>query len=523
MNFPDKQRIGRLAELKVDEVFTSWSWTVGKDLIDAGYDFMVEPDTTVFSGGRFLVQVKGTARSKKAGAVAPVAKRRLRQYANNRLPVFLICATAEGVLHWLHVQPWARQNMGRLSGNGNAGIKMPAQQTLDDKAKFSAYLLDLFQPAAESPTALVELAEARSDFLTAIDPNFGVQIGVRDGAQTYQIYAKTDQAQLGFEMTVGGDAANKGGLRDAITYGLPATIAVDAFRLTGSPLWSVIGADTFSKGKIDVRSTATKPSTVVLYPGRAYSLIAERYAMTTTLYIGQGGFAILVENPSELFSFELRGGFAREALGRADITMGLRRGVLGSAPIQRLDTLASLGAWAKQAIDQGGIYVEVNIPKGRIPMFASLDEKNNIVPILRYAYTLSVIHQVAKVLNSAIVVDDDVVLEKKEASNLFLAYALLRGERRPVGLTQVDFATDPIQLTSHGKFYITTAIKLTVGGRLLGVIPVALDLDNYTHIMMDTGQHRLTKDDDGSAVIYYNERGATDAQVSLTPLSLRNS
>lgn len=515
MNFPDKQRTGRLAELKVEELFTSWSWTVGKDLIDTGYDFMVEPDSTLFRGYRFLVQVKGTTRSKKGRVVAPVAKSRLRQYANNPLPVFLIRCTAEGVLFWLHVQPWAQQNPGRLSGNGEAGISMPIQQTLNDKAKFSAYLVDVFQSAGGRTTTLVELARARSDYFSAIDPNFRVEVGVRDGAQTYQIYAKTDRAQLGLKMTVGGDAANKESLRDAITYGLPATFDVDTFHLTGSPLWSSMGTSALAKGRVSIRPTATSPGTIVLYPGSSYSLIANRFAIKTTLFVGQGGFAVQPEDPSGILSFELRGRLTPEAKIQVDATMRFRPGELRSAPIQRFDDLASLSAWAKQALDEGSIYVEVNSPNGRISMSASLNEAN-VLPVLRHVHIFGVIHQVAKALNSDLVVGDGVVLDEGEISNLFLAYDLLRGERRTVELTQVDFTpADATQIAQGEKFYITTAIRLTVGGRLLGVIPIAFDLDNYTHIVLETNQHRLITDNDGRAVIYYNEHGDTDSQVSL--------
>lgn len=517
MNFPDTQRTGRLAELKVEELFTSWSWTVGKDVIDTGYDFMVEPDTVTFRGHRFLVQVKGTALSKKGSIVAPVAKKRLRQYANNPLPVFLVRSTANGVLYWLHIQPWAKQNMRRLSGDGDAGIKMLADQTLDDMATFSDYLVDVFKPAEQSPRALGELAQARSAFLSGIDPHFGVHVGVLDGQQSYRIYAKTSQARLNFDMTVAGDASNETSLRDTITYGLPASIDVEAFRLTGSPLCSVLGVDDFSKGRVDLRQKTTRPCTLILYPGRAYSLITNRFSLNANLYVGQGGFAIRAEDLTEMAAFELRGGFSPATLGRAEITMGLRPELLAGTPIQRLDALASLGDWAEQVIEQGGIYAEVNTPDGRIPMSAPLKEANNILPLLRYLHFLGVVHKVARALNSDITVDGDAVLEEGEASNLLFAYALLRGDRRLATLTQVDFnTTGPIQIAADDKLRVTTAIRLTVAGKFLGAIPVAIDLDGFTHSVVGENIYRLTKDDNGTAVCCYDEHGVADAQVSVT-------
>lgn len=440
MNYPDSQRIGRLGELDAERLFTDWSWTVGHDHLDTGYDLNVEPDIQAFHGHRFLVQVKGTAdKGRRNTWVAPVSKKRLREYANNPLPVFLVRATTEGEMRWLHVQAWAN-------------------------------------------------------------------VGVRNGTQTYEIYAKSKDAQLSVEMTVNDDPANKATLRDAIIYGLPASVEMDAFRVTGSPLLTELGAGMLSKVKMELRSNATRPVKVTLYPGRAYSMIANSYSFAATLYMGRPGFSIRAEDETEIFSFDLRARSASQAPEQADITMGLRPGVLGSMPIQRLDGLAALGKWAEQAVNQDGIYADLSFPEGRMPLVAELHDNSNILPVLRFAQVLGVIQQVAKALNSDIVVDDDLVLDEKELSNLYLAYALLRGERRTVGLPNLDFnATGPAEAIPHGDFFITTAITLTLGGKPFGVIPVAIDLERYSHSMTADNQHRITRDDDGNAVMYYDE------------------
>lgn len=507
MNYPDSQRIGRLGELDAERLFTDWSWTVGHDHLDTGYDLNVEPDIQAFHGHRFLVQVKGTAdKGRRNTWAAPVSKKRLREYANNPLPVFLVRATTEGEMRWLHVQAWAKANTARLAGNGDARIVMPAEQTLASKELFSAYLKEVFRPAAQRATALTDLAQERSDFLSSIDPKFGVNVGVRNGTQTYEIYAKSKDAQLSVEMTVNDDPANKATLRDAIIYGLPASVEMDAFRVTGSPLLTELGAGTLSKVKMELRSNATRPVKVTLYPGRAYSMIANSYSFAATLYMGRPGFSIRAEDETEIFSFDLRARSASQAPEQADITMGLRPGVLGSMPIQRLDGLAALGKWAEQAVNQDGIYADLSFPEGRMPLVAELHDNSNILPVLRFAQVLGVIQQVAKALNSDIVVDDDLVLDEKELSNLYLAYALLRGERRTVGLPNLDFnATGPVEAIPHGDFFITTAITLTLGGKPFGVIPVAIDLERYSHSMTADNQHRITRDDDGNAVMYYDE------------------
>lgn len=99
MNYPITQQTGALAEHDVTRLFLTWGWTVGQDRIDVGYDLTVEPPQDRFKGHRFLVQVKGTASRKGGKVVAPVAKKRLRQYAINPLPVFLIRAGSSIVSH----------------------------------------------------------------------------------------------------------------------------------------------------------------------------------------------------------------------------------------------------------------------------------------------------------------------------------------------------------------------------------------------------------------------------------------
>lgn len=94
-NFPENQKTGDLAEQDVQRLFTSWGWNTGKDRIDAGYDLFVCPDEAKYNGARFLIQTKGSAKAKaKVSITAPVSKGRLRQYAGNILPVFIVRVTA---------------------------------------------------------------------------------------------------------------------------------------------------------------------------------------------------------------------------------------------------------------------------------------------------------------------------------------------------------------------------------------------------------------------------------------------
>lgn len=72
MNYPLTQRTGALAEMIVAQLFVSWSWNVGRDQIDIGYDLFVAPAHDTYKGGRFLVQIKGTAKATAGGLFGPL-------------------------------------------------------------------------------------------------------------------------------------------------------------------------------------------------------------------------------------------------------------------------------------------------------------------------------------------------------------------------------------------------------------------------------------------------------------------
>jgi hypothetical protein len=150
MNFPENQKTGRLAEVDVERLFTSWSWTVGTDRIDVGYDLFVEPNQQRFSGARFLVQAKGTLSKKKQKYIARVSKMRLRQYATNPLPVFIVRVTPDGELCWLHAQRWCQAHRSIIAGAGYANIPVSREKDLRDREPFESYLAEVFRPIEQT-------------------------------------------------------------------------------------------------------------------------------------------------------------------------------------------------------------------------------------------------------------------------------------------------------------------------------------------------------------------------------------
>jgi hypothetical protein len=169
MTLPNNQKTGALGELDVERLFISWGWNVGRDRIDEGYDLFVSPDWSTYRGARFLVQVKGTAKRKGKGAiVAPVSKLRLRQYAENPLPVFIVRVLADSSLYWLHAQHWTSSNLHRLSGTGTAGVRFEALHSLSDRDVFENYLGKVLRQAPGNSDEILKLNE-ESLLLNSLD------------------------------------------------------------------------------------------------------------------------------------------------------------------------------------------------------------------------------------------------------------------------------------------------------------------------------------------------------------------
>ncbi len=512
MNFPKTQRTGRLAELKVEEVFTNWSWTVGQDRIDTGYDFFVQPDITIFKGHRFLVQVKSTDRT-KGGRVAKIHKGRLREYAANPLPVFLVWSSGDGVLHWLHIQPWTKQNAKRISGNGDAGVKLPRDQQLDDKQAFTTYLIEILKPLAEQKSALSHLAIERSRYLSSIDPRLGVRAEVKDGIECYEIYASTEPTRVGFEIKVKNDIANIQELNKAFHYGLPASVDVTMFRIKGSMLFPALGIDK-SNGKLHFQPQPSFTCTVKLFPGSKYSIQAKTYSFKATLYVGSHGSAISNDSIEDILNFNLRMDLNDTGEVSGNITLGLNDKRIQNSPIQYIDSLGILGDWAYEALLQGSSFLELSIESRRLLLPIKNDSLQNARSLLHDFFVIGMMQKIARALDSGLILCADFALSDKDVEDVHLAHGLLKGERLSVNPEPVEFtAHKPITYDNTGNFYIKTSLEFTLAGQKLGVIPVEISLINYfVEPISLQQQYRLIKGEDSKAYMYYDERPCVPEQ-----------
>lgn len=519
MNFPDNQRTGALAELSVEHLFTSWGWVVGKDHIDAGYDLCVEPDQARYKGARFLVQVKGTARNKGKAIVASVGKKRLRQYAENPLPVILVRSSADGTLYWLHAQHWTRANMHKLKDDGDSGVRFDKTQRMSDREAFEDFLDRVLSPPSQRTGALRELAEERSRYLSSLDQRLRVRTSVIDGVERHEISAAPDEVNSTFQFQASSSHENINNLRDAIEFGIPNSIEVEAFRMEGSPVFDAIGASSKLRGTLTIQSTLRHVGTVYLYPGAKRSMLAPELAIAAALFSGHKGVAISNQSFESLFDLSVRL-TPENGSGKASVSVGFRPGAISSQPIQYLKDLASISDWAEKVMDQGVMHVELAFKEVRAPLSVPEGLMESMRPFLSFANILGKLHLIAKTLNSDFTVLDDFAFKREDISDIDLAFGLLKGERRAIGIGPMEFepASGSDFAQQQGEFYITTTMSFAICGRTLGDIPVGIELPGFgIEKIPDSSKYRLLKGNEGQAWISYSEHDVINGKVRRVP------
>ncbi|CAM5407178.1 hypothetical protein ECAE60S_02052 [Eoetvoesiella caeni] len=504
MNFPDNQKTGALGELAVEQLFMSWGWNVGKDRIDEGYDLFVAPNRDKYQGSRFLVQVKGTASRKGKGViVAPVSKLRLRQYAESRMPVFIVRVMADCSLYWLHAQYWARSNLHRLSGSGTTGVRFHVSQSLADREAFESYLTEIL---SQIPGTSDFLVDEESLLLNSLDPRFGVRINTRNGKQQREIFAKSEDVQTTFTFRPENAPENLKNLEDAIEFGLPRSIEVENLTMTGSPLFEHISKGNQGKASLSIRNESGTPGKVRLYPGAKFSITAEQVLLEAEMFRGRKGLAISNESKDSAFDLTIRVTKNQDAT-QLTANVGIRSSFVSGRKIQHIDVLRPITLWAEQVLAQRSLFLELEFDGRRAALTASGGDVDKLIPFLQWVRMMSRLHLVAKALNSSFVLPAEVVLPHNEVNDIDLAYTLLKGDRCSVQVARLEFEpTQSFDGVTTDSVYCTNTLSITVLDQLLGHIPIAIELSAYViEPVPDSTKLRLTKGVNGEAWIYYAE------------------
>lgn len=488
-------------------LFTEWGWNAGKDQIDSGYDLCVGPDHAKYKGARFMVQVKGTATAKvKASLTAPVAKQRLRQYAESVVPVFIVRVASDGGIYWIHAQWWASQNPSRLNGSGRAGIRIDKVNNLRDRERFETYLETAFvmSPTSGKP---VSALEHEVNTLNSLDPRLGVRIRQTGIGKEHEFYGKNEPFEGKFTFSPVQTEENISKLRDAIQYGLPREVNVNSFQMTGSPVFDRVSGG-FGKGTLTIGPVSNETGRACIYPGSKYSITASPLGIDFRIYRGQAGVALSNEEIDSPFNLILKLGL-KDVKGKANVDLGLRIKKISSSPIREFDELRPLVDWVEQVIVRKAVFIELKLPQVRERPTMSTGDKSidSLLPVLRWMNIISRLHLVAKALNSDFSLREPDGLSKEDLSDIDLSYALLKGDRRQVFPNEITIDNPVVaaeQVTGH-RLYCATTLEIEIQGQMVGQIPVAIDLIGFkAETVPSTKSLRISPTEHSEAWIFFD-------------------
>lgn len=509
MNFSDTQRTGALAELDVERLFTRWGWVVGKDKIDAGYDLSVEPDRQRFGGRRFLVQVKGTASAGRRSSVAPVGKKRLRDYHNCALPVFIVRATGDGQLRWLHAQPWCRGNLKRLGGDGDIRIPIPEANLLHDEAAFSDQLGRAFA-FHEGAGFLADAVKRQEAYLSSLDDRLAVRVEVSATGAAYTMVPVPGKQPVDTRIQLRPSAEDQAALAEKLgdhhRYGTPVDMPLDAFSITGSPVFEEIGASAEAAGRVTIARTHPHSARLSLVVGPRYTPFLPSIEFDATVTTGKEGFSVVTQGERDVFRVELRVRWPENGSEKSDsdFKFGLDLAGLRKQPLRSLHSLNDMGAWAEHALKEDRIVLSLDWKGGRVNAPMVISSRPHLAKFFGWMQTLSKAHQVLKFIGSDLEVPQQAVLSADELQELNIVHALLKGERVEMSIPQIVMDQGVPQIGQQSVGVAITQFSLTLFGIPAGSVSVALKVQNYFPMHNEAGESiGLSKGPDGAAFLSY--------------------
>ncbi|WP_131224887.1 DUF4365 domain-containing protein [Achromobacter marplatensis] len=501
MNFPDSKRTGTLGELDIERLFVSWSWNVGTDRIDTGYDLFVAPDSKKYSGARFLIQAKGTARTSKNGRVtAKVSKSRLREYAVNVHPVFVVRVTGDGKLFWIHAQKWAAENSGQLRGDGYSQIRFALENDLSDRYLFERYLEQLLKDRPQFPI-VHEADDVR--VLNSLDPNVGVKISRGPHGPRHEIYAKSDPVHATFNFRAPAGRDNLQRATEALGFGLPRTFDVEDLSLLGSPVFSAIAGKKLSNATVSIQPIPARYSTVRLYPGCKFSINSPALVIRARFFQGALGMAISTDNMDSVFNVKLLLP-QPDSPQKPEFSLKINDTAMAGKPVKEFDELAPVANWVEKVNLERSLYLEISY-KGKT---GRLNPDSGAFlacePLLRWLLLIGKLHLVAKALDSDFTLPSDPYFSRQDVSDIDLAYCLLKGDATKIHIKRLLFTPRDGVAVPFGKhdYYLSTNLGFSLLGQYVGEIPVTIRLSKFSvETDADTGNVLISKGADGSAEI----------------------
>ncbi len=516
MNFPKSQKTGRQAELVVEQAFVDWNWNVGHDQIDIGYDLCITPDHTVYHGIHFLAQVKGTSVEPRKGRLtAQVSKSRLRQYANNVLPVFILRVTPDRSIFWIHAQEWAKGNQEKLIGDGKGVVTFDHSKVLSDREGFERYLRDIVEPILQTRDPLSIGHQPAIDLAKHSARRAPPGSGENKTQKVQELSKRLSLLELSF--TSVGTAENTALVRDAYLYGLPRTFDVKDFKLGPLPGFEDQTKPILAHGKVTMRSNTYVQGHVIICPGQEYSVLAQELSLAAQLFNGAAGIGITNELLPSALNIIIRGTVAGSTL-ETEISLGIRGNEIYGVPLKEVNSLAPLATWADQIAAEDAMLLTIEFNGARQTLTPPVSPIKMMLPVFQHIRSLSRLHMVARALKSDFTLESSDFLSDENFEDIDFGFDLLRGAQRPISIHrfEVDSVTPDAQaaMKAPGEFLIQTHWQLDVAGKALGQFPVEIHMTGYAfESTADPEKLRIVKGSNGQAWVSYKKHDAVGDHI----------
>ena len=477
--------------MAVAQLFISWDWNVGHDRIDIGHDLYVAPSHDIYTGGRFLVQVKGTAKISKASSIrASVSKRRLRQYAESSIPVFIIRATPDKKLYWLHAQEWAKNNKLKLLGNGNSSLDFDYSKSLDDRRGFESYL---------KPILSAIKLNSREQILTPTSINSRSGFNIKTKNNKNSILPENILANLSFIPV--NKKENLENFKDALFFGLPRRIAVENFKLKGLPLPENYSGK-FGKGEITICPTESTPGKIRIVPGKNRTITSTELSLDVESFSGFKGFATSNERKDNLLDICVHFTTEDSLNFLPSAKLSFRTHAISQHPIKNADQLSQIHLWAEQALSRRGFALELDFFNERISLPLPKEHQKEALDFLHLAHTLGKIHLIARTTGSNFTIPAEFSIPLIELNDINIAFSILRGEKQ-LANSLLSLRLEPskgIPVTKKINMFGRKTIAFQLLGQELCRVPVRFDLINcQTEHIPNSTDMLITPGNDGKA------------------------